>query len=340
LVENAAAGTLVGVYSRGVIRAFVIVLLGGCAGERNSSPDALPQAPDADTDAALPDRAVNDVIVGATRVLWSHGQFSCSLEFGCGSGPTVTGFSQTHLTVFPWVDGGVGTWQIAGTPDELFYLYGETHEDMYVRRRSGDGDTALSIPRPWLMGPAVDDLYVYWAEGRRYGPGFTIRRSSRSGDGSDAALVAETELGTERLTLAGGYVWWIELNQYWLMRVPKTGGTPERVLSGVTALTGNRDSVYVGRIGNGTAEVGRVDDDGSYNVIASRSSSNLRVSYIVADEDLIHWSEWDGDVYFAPIAGGSVGSVAAADKHGHVFAVMPDRYLVEFRRDGFRSVPR
>jgi len=61
---------------------------------------------------------------------------------------------------------------------------------------------------------------------------------------------------------------------------------------------------------------------------------------LVPDGDLIFWSTWDGNVYFASTSGGSVGTIAADDKAGYVFAVLPDKLLVEFNRYGFRAIPR
>jgi hypothetical protein len=60
----------------------------------------------------------------------------------------------------------------------------------------------------------------------------------------------------------------------------------------------------------------------------------------VADGDLICWNLRDDNLYFAPITGGSTGSLAVDDKAGFAFAVLPDRFLVELTRNGFRTVPR
>ena len=161
----------------------------------------------------------------------------------------------------------------------------------------------------------------------------------------DRALSQLSMLLTEHLTYAAGYLWWIELQNFWLTRVPVTGGTPERILASVSTLGISNDAVYVGRSisaggGQWTAEIGRVNADGSYRVIASHPSNDAAPRYIVPHASLVFWSLGDGSLYFAPETGGSVGTVAVADKAGYAFAVLPDRFLVEFNRYGFRTVPR
>ena len=327
----------------------LLLLLAACPGERSAQPDARGGSPDAVVDASqvggLPDRRVNNVIVGETLTLWSHGEFICSLEFGCPQGPTVTGFHAPLNSVSTWVDGGVGTWQIAGTETELFLVNGESDQEMYLRRIGGVGHAALSIPRPYLMGPAVDDSFVYWAEGTIGFAGHELRRAARDGDGSDATTIASLDHGTEHLTYAAGYLWWTEFPNPQLTRVPVTGGTPERVLGFVTFVTAASDGVYVGRslfAGGGVwdAEIGHVSTDGSYQPIARQPATDRAPRYIVADGEQIFWSLGDGSLYFAPIAGGSVGSIAVDDKAGFAFAVLPDRFLVELTRNGFRTVAR
>ena len=299
--------------------------------------DGAPRA-----DAGLPERLVNNVIVGEQFIFWSHGDFSCPIELGCYPGPTISGFSEAQNRTFTVVDGGVGTRQIAGTEDELFYLYGQDTEHMYLMRLGGAASAALSIPRPRLRGPTVDDEYVYWAEGDLSGFELLIRRATRAGDGLDATTVATSPSELEHLTYSAGYLWWIGIPSS-LNRVPVTGGTPERVLEQVTALAATTDGVYVGRwSGTGidaVIEVGRVDTAGTYEVVASQPTPDTRVFYIVPEGDSLFWSATDGKLYVAPVTGGSVDSIATLSQ-GYVFAVLPDRYLVDFTRSGFRTIPR
>lgn len=327
-------------------RVLFFALLTGCPSERAALPDSTIVPADAAAGEVLPDRQVNNVIVGQTLTFWSHGQFICSLEFGCPTGPTITAFHSPLKAVSTWVDGGVGTWQIAGSEAELFYVNGTDNQAMYLQRIGGAGTAALSIPRPNLMGPAVDDASVYWAEGNESQVGYAIRRASRGGDGTDAATLAMSSWGTERLTYADGHLWWIELGTSWLTRVPVTGGTPQRVLDNVIAMTASDDVVYVGRStydgtgGYWLTEIGRLSADVPYSVVASHVPAGGAPRYLVADSDLVFWSTWDGNLYFAPQAGGGVGTIAADDKAGFAFAVLPDRFLVEFSRYGFRTITR
>ena len=143
-------------------RALLLALLAGCPAERPATPDGAVPTPDAEEEEPLPDRRVNNVIVGQTLTYWSHGEFICSLEFGCPSGPTITAFHAPLAKVSTWVDGGVGTWQITGSETELFYVNGDNSQEMYLKRLGGAGSAALSIPRPNLMGPTLDDTSVYW----------------------------------------------------------------------------------------------------------------------------------------------------------------------------------
>ncbi len=325
------------------MRLFVILALVGCSVPARELPDAPPT-----TDAVpelAPDRQVNRVIVGEQRVIWSHGEFLCSLEFGCPTvGPGLT-YAQRELNkAWTWIDGGVGARTIVGTESELFLVTGADYGQMYLRRLGGSGDSNMSIPRPMTVGPAIDATHVYWGDAAEPFRGYTIRRASRTGDGTDAVPVVTSEpaLGMDQLTYAAGHLWWIDAQS--VVRVPIGGGTIERLPVYAGTITSIDDVIYVGTAhsngdGTWTEEVGRFALNASYEVLAQRQTTGSLPRYIVRANGETYWSVGDGSLYHAP-DGGPVSAVDVGDQAGYVFAVLPGEYLVGFNRTGFRSVPR
>jgi hypothetical protein len=322
------------------VRQLLLVLVVACSPEgRSLRSDAAIDSP---SDVApRPDRPVNRVIVGSSQIFWSHGIFQCSLEFGCPDGPTLTQAVRATSTVFTRIDGGSGARTIAGDEQALFLVSGGSTDAMFVHRLDGSGDTALSIPRPLVQGPAVDSTFVYWAEPIDFGLAYTIRRASRSGDGTDASSVVGDRLEVEQLAFAHGQLWWLENRR--VVRVDSAGGTAETTEVTADVLLGEDDALFVGRgisEGNGhwDSEIGRFDPDGSYHVIAQQIALDHTPRYLVRDGGRIYWSVDDGRIFSAPATGGAATAEPATSHFA--FAVLPDRYLVDFTRDGFRSAPR
>lgn len=325
------------------MRLFVIVALVGCSLPDRELPDAAP------TDAVperRPERQVNRVIAGENAIIWSHGQFVCSLEYGCPTeGPGLTYARPQVDQTWTWIDGGVGARTIVGTESELFLVTGPNYDQMYLRRLGGAGDLNMSIPRPLTVGPAIDATHVYWGDAVEPAGGYTIRRASRTGDGTDVVPVVTSEpaMGMEHLTYAAGHLWWIDTSQS-VVRVPIAGGTIERLPVEAATITSIDDVIYVGTArsngdGTWTEEVGRFASNADYETLAQRQTAGNVPRYIERAGTETFWSVGDGNIYRAP-DGEPVSTIDVGDQAGHVFAVLPDRYLVEFNSAGFRSVPR
>src|SRR6185312_15656336 len=95
----------------------------------------------------------------------------------------------TAYTAYELDVAAVGSRQLAGDDQQLFYLEGTSLATMFVRRAGpGAGPVALSIPRRLDVGPTVDASYVYWAD-TVDSMSYTLRRASRNGDGTDGTVV-------------------------------------------------------------------------------------------------------------------------------------------------------
>lgn len=332
------------------MRAAILLAVVGCS-THGATPDAAP--PDAPADAAIADpydRTVNQVLVTEDFIFWSHGRFACSLEDPCVlEGPAVTSWWSGTGHASPRYTGGVGARSIVGTADERFFVTGLDFESMYLVRDRGV-PFAFSVPRALTIGPAIDATHVYWADTTVSFGGYTLRRATRDGDGTDATVLA-TDVpmdGTPDLLHASGYIWW--LGSGGVQRVPVTGGAPTTVAPELqhypSRITAHGDDVYVVSSPSnslpGTAtEIGHIALDGTYTrIVEVQQPLNFWPRFLVATADAVYWSRRDGNVYRAPIAGGEVETIVANDQAGYAFAVLPDKILVEFTSEGFREIAR
>lgn len=331
------------------MRTALVIAVVGCS-TPSAAPDAAPPDVAADAHPDPYDRTVNQVLLADDFIFWSHGRFGCPLEDPCiFDGPAVTAWWRGSGNASPRYSGGVGARGLVGTSDERFFVTGLELETMYLVRDRG-APTALSVPRPYTIGPAIDATHVYWADATDPAAGYTIRRATRAGDGSDAIVLATGVRpgGLDALVYAAGYVWWN--GGVGVYRVPVTGGVPESVApalatSHVHVLTARGDDVYVASSVNGpvVAEVtslGRIDATGAYTLLAEHAPRTIWTRFLVAADDALYWSTRDGNIYRAPLAGGAVETIPVDDRVGYAFAVLPDQLLVEFTADGFRAIPR
>lgn len=325
--------------------ALLLAAATGCAGPSGAHPDAAPDAP---LDAAIEpyERTVNAVLVAGEDVFWSHGRFACALEYPCPlEGASVTTWRRSSNRATVRYEGGIGARSIVGDATERFFVTGLDLESTYVVRDRGI-PIGLSIPRPKTIGPALDATHVYWADRAIDQADYTLRRATRDGDGSDASVVAADvpmDGDSSDFVVASGHVWWLALGK--LRRVPVTGGPVADVapaLAGPRVLAAAGDAVYVASRTQATGvEIGRVDADGAYTVLAQHVTPDAHVPrFLVATDDALYWSLRDGNIYRAPLAGGTVETIAAGDRLGHAFAVLPDQILVELTGDSFRAIPR
>lgn len=330
------------------MRSMLLLALCACGQPASALPaDALAPG-DGPEDAALAEREVRKVLVGDHAIIWTHGTFpACPADFGCVvTGPAVTVWDRTHDRLAGNYEGGVGSLGLAGAETAYFVVAGPDFDHMYLSRMGGDPVVNLSLPRALTTGPAVDARYVYWADSVDYRvAAYTIRRALRDGDGTDATEVVTLPVQPQpqQLTYAAGYLWWVSSLDK-LQRVPASGGAIEDLPTSVQTLAAFDDVVYAGRsISNGdgtwTSEVGRFRTDGSFERLAVQSLAGFP-RYLVQADHSLYWSVEDGNVYRVDLTGGAIETIAAHDRMGYAFAVLPDRLLVEFTRSGFRSVPR
>jgi len=332
---------------RAVLAAVALV---GCSGS------AHPVAPDASAPDAAPPyefrHTTTDVLVTAMDVHWSAGDFVCGLEACPAETPApVLSFADrqppTAFVAYEQEIAAVGPRQLAGDNGQLFYIEGTDLGSTFVKRYSGPtGNVALSIPRRLDIGPAVDASNVYWAE-TLDGTSYAIRRASRNGDGTDATVVVPTiavnDATRARLLQAGQQLWWIGTDGS-LMRVPVTGGTPMPAIDHADTIAAAGDVVLVSRlVGLGTSqphrEIGTITS-GTYQPLLTLDANNPP-RFLTAAENAVWWSNGDGNIYSVPLAGGAVTTAAAQMADGpQVFAVLPDRFLVDLTADSLRSVMR
>jgi hypothetical protein len=195
-----------------LVVAVSIASFAGCSQPRNAAPaDGAVHDAAAQEDAPpLPvfHRSPTAVITGSTRVVWSLGNADCALEHGQECPPesaTVLASSAPSATPITWVHDRRGA-TIAGDENEVFFLNTDADAAFVVRARATDAPVAMSIPRLDVTGPVVDATYVYWAEGGTSPAPFSIRRTSRTGDGTDVELVTTSPLRPDGMFVLWGYV--------------------------------------------------------------------------------------------------------------------------------------
>ncbi|MGE0402075.1 MAG: hypothetical protein AB7T06_35565 [Kofleriaceae bacterium] len=335
------------------MRRLLLLALAACGSNPRALPDSAIEdsapAPDADED--IYNRVVNHVLVLDDRVLWSHGQEACNLENPCANdGPGLTSLSTYSNRAFVWYEGGVGSRFVTGTNDRQFFVTGPTPDTMFVMRTGSTGDSGMSVPRRWTVGPAVDATHVYWADWSftQTTESYTLKRTLADGDGSVVEELATVEFGQihyeTEIVHAGGYIWWS--SPAGLRRVPVTGG-PAEVVAPLysTAIVATDDAIYVGARVSEPAdhiEIQRVAFDGTVTPLVTDAPAHwwkpLRFMLVV--EDRVWWSAEDGNIYSVPTSGGSLTTTPVGEDAGRAFVVLPDKFLVHLGFDSYRAVPR
>lgn len=308
----------------------------------DAAPDAVDAAAPIDAGPLRQTRAPYAVIVGATQVVWSMGPEACPIFDEGGAcpepGPTVltgelaTGTTTTHLQTVK------GT-TIAGDETEVFYLDSDGQAGTFLARlrltEPGAAPTALSIPRSWVTGPAVDATDVYWADWN--GTAYEIRRASREGDGSDVQIIATTSTRPDGMVVLGGYVIWDAL------RVPVTGGTPESFTSetGLRWIAIGSDAIYVEQYLPGSTQIriGSLSLDGTLTPLTPDLPQDRGPETAALNGDTLFWRADDTNLYELPTAGGSP-TVAVAGFPDGLFVVTADAYLYGFNTFDYRTQPR
>ena len=320
----------------------LLVVLVACSSPKREdvTVDAPLPTPDAYVDQVRP---VTGVLVDSRGVTWTYGTDVCNHEGICWyGGPTATWYE--NAVDHTWIvdNSAAGAMTIAGDDHDAFIVTGTTHEERYVRRLRGG---ALSIPRPWTQGPALDGTYVYWAEQAAIGTPYTVRRASRAGDGSDGASLATVSSYVQQLVVYAGYVW-LRNGSGTLMRVPTAGGASEDIASGITAMTVTPGGLVVARGGlagnQPYAEVGIFDAMAAYRAVAQLPPP-YEVRHLAADDRDIYLSNGSTNaltIYRVPVAGGSIETVATDVPHGYAIAITTDKLLYDFTPSGFKTIAR
>ena len=289
---------------------------------------------------------ITDVLVTASAIWWTYGTEACSLEFGCIYGVSTLSYQEVP-------EGGIwvtdrspaGAMAIAGDEDGVFIVTGTSHEERYLKRVDS---AALSIPRPWTQGPAIDETHVYWAEQPTLYGAFALRKASRTGNGTDAVTIASGfETFIVRLVTFGDHVWGFDrLGR--LFRVPKTGGAVEDVSTDVISINVGLSGLYVGRLNSSfnapSSEIGRLDTNAAYTKVLDVDVDKAP-QFLVADDRDIFWSgaganALESIIYRAPVAGGPAETVATQHHRGYAFGLTPDRVLFDFTPEGYQVRPR
>lgn len=295
---------------------------------------------DADTSDAPPmkPRFSSAALVDATRVTWGLAP-NCTVVSPCTTidtsiaQATLANPSATpvHLSV-------AGVRWLGGDPRELFFVATDTGGEHLARLRP-DTDAqpiAMSPPfdgsgPPTAIAIETDATSVYW-----FSPNNGIMRASRTGDGSDAQLVASTiDTGPpEHITIFNGFVWWS--NWSTLFRVPLAGGNPQTVSSNARLVGASPTELFVASPMGNIQRISGIDAAGTWRTITDASTSDPMRFFVYADTEL-YWNGMNA-VFRVPITGGvatPVGTLPSAP-----FAVTADKVLFGFTRDGFQSIPR
>jgi hypothetical protein len=321
--------------------ALPLVMLFACSTPERADvpPDGAPTDPDAYSgDSEI--RPVTGVLVRADGVRWTYGLEACSLDFGCFySDQTVLWWEQAIGATWIIDHSRAGAMSIVGDDQDVFIVTGPSHDERYVKSLSRG---ALSIPRPWTQGPAIDDTYVYWAERSLDNGGYSLRRATRVGDGSDAETIASMFSNVTQLAVYADYVWGFDLSGS-LFRAPANGGSIETMSTKVLAMAVAPSGLIISRGTTGNSELGSFDATGTYRVLTPLEPAAL---YIRADDRDVFWTSAsppdyeERTIHRMPIGGGPIATVATGMKHREAFGITADQVLFDFTPDGFKTAPR
>jgi hypothetical protein len=331
-----------------VLRSALTALLAftacGGAGRADLPDSAMMDMAEWDADYTVddyPPRSPTAVIVGDTRVLWSLGPASCALE----SGPECPPSSSTVLASAAPSDSPssvASTKQgafIVGDENELFFMNVDDFNASYLVRvlptSTNTFAEAISFPRSDVSGPAIDTTHVYWADGD--GGPFTIKRTSRGGDGTDVETVATSPLRPSGMFVFAGYVF------VGSSRVPITGGTLEPFTQETNwrPFAFGPDLLYIVNYlpPNGhRVRISSMTVDGDMQVLVDDLPQWEAPTGGLYDLGDLFWTTSQRKLYKMPATGGPRTEVA--NNVTSPIGLTEDAILYDFTRSGYETISR
>ncbi len=316
------------------------ILLAACSPTVTAIPwDGGPDVDGATGDApvAPDDRLATAVVVGAHDVSWSRGDQACGIARGVAEGPcpgsapgVVTAPIATGVGI-PRIINTAGVPSLVGDDSALFFFDGDiTAPKRYLARlEPGAPEMILATFQTTLVyGPIIDATNVYWfADTNLY-------RASRTGDGSDAAIIASTPNPSLQMATSGGYVWWsFCADDCVLRRVPAAGGAVEDVELGYYLLGASSTTVYL------------APQDGSQ--IVARTAAGVQTVAVAQTTAPIAFVVDGGELFWSTVTalmravpGGTPQTVVDVTGESAMFGVTSDSILYGFTATGYQSTPR
>jgi len=213
-------------------------------------------------------------------------------------------------------------------------MYWATQNGAVHRTSLSDGSDKLLLDRTSLQnnmqGLAVDDNGLYFLEGGINNP-LGVAKMALDGSGTPTSLVAIRSLWN--IGVSGGYVFYFDYNQQAIMRVPTQGGTATAVLRNVDPVGmwiakgyiyfmhphANVDTYHILRVSVTNVAPDAALDGGTAVAttgvpVGAEELATTQWSTIapVTDDTNVYWAD-DGNLMFAPLAGGAAKVLATAD---------------------------
>ena len=236
-----------------------------------------------------------------------------------------------------------GVHVVSGATNELAYyafagdtaMYWATQDGAIHRVSLSDGSDKLLLDRTSLrnnmQGLAVDDEGLYFLESGSNNP-LGVAKMALDGSGSPTSLATARSLWD--IGVGGGYVYYFDYNQQAIMRVPTKGGAATPLLRNVDPLGmwiakgyvyfmhphANVSTYHILRVSVDNVAPDNPAADGGVAVatpgvpVGAEELATTQWSTIapVTDDTNVYWAD-DGNLMYAPLAGGAAQVLATAD---------------------------
>ena len=307
---------------------WLLLLLAACSSPHASHPDAA-DASTADSSDDWFAREPTGVAIGSTSIAWSEQATGCGLEQGLdchGPGPMVTVERAGQITQL--AIGAYGAPGIAG--DETGWFYPDSFNGALMRVTAGSAPTTFATGM--TRTPAVDATYVYWLDAGGEGIPFTIRRASRTGDGTDTSVIAQPTAFQDSLYVFAGDVWWWACTaQCEVHRATSTAP----VRTGVTIVGADATALYLMQYGT-TWNLLAMAPNGTTTTLLANQPQQTEPQHLIVDGGELFWTATAG-IYRSQPNGTPALAVPTAN---NVFAVTPTQILYDFTPRGYATLAR